>query len=357
MYSKIEIHETDFPNKYLFINNDNLIFGGFMIKEIVELLKKGLTISEITDTIAEKYQTEIDRDVVEKIINKEIKSLVEKPKKRKMIKLFKVSIPSTLKFPKLILGLFNYKVFYSILIVSLLINISFFLTNDEFSIDLTNMQRFYAILILLVMLAFHELGHIISAKYYNINIKESGLAIYFIVPILYVNLNESWKLERNKKIKINLSGIYFQSLIGVFIYLLIRFTDIQTSFLWYLFIVNFFVIFLNLNPFFRFDGYWVLADLMKENNLNGTSTNYLKSIIVRTEKKFSLKIKIYAILKLLFLVGFFGYIAFELYKYIRIAAITNNMSSIYISVGVLITIFLLNLINYKYGFRKPKTAN
>lgn len=357
MYSKIEIHETDFPKKYLFINEDNLIFGGFMIKEIVELLKKGLSVSEITIKLEEKYQTEIDKEVVENIINKEIKSLVEKPKKRKMIKLLKVSIPPNLKFPKLILGLFNYKVFYPILIVSLLINTLFFFTNDEFSLDLSNMQRFYAILILLVILAFHELGHIICAKYYNINIKESGLAIYFIVPILYVNLNESWKLERNKKIKINLSGIYFQSLIGLIIYLLILFTDIQTSFLWYLFIVNFLVIFLNLNPFFRFDGYWVLADLMKENNLNGTSTEYLKSIFNKTSKRFTLKLKIYAFFKLIFLIGFFGFIAFELYQYIRIAAITNNMSSIYISAGVLITIYLLNLINYKYGFRKPKTGN
>ena len=40
MYNDIEIFETDFKDKYLILNNEKSIYGGFLIKEIVELLKE-----------------------------------------------------------------------------------------------------------------------------------------------------------------------------------------------------------------------------------------------------------------------------------------------------------------------------
>ena len=40
MYSKIEIYNTDFTDKYLLKVEDKTMYVGFLIKEVVELLKE-----------------------------------------------------------------------------------------------------------------------------------------------------------------------------------------------------------------------------------------------------------------------------------------------------------------------------
>jgi putative peptide zinc metalloprotease protein len=242
------------------------------------------------------------------------------------------------------------------LITSLVINTVFFLTNDDFGLLLTNWERFFAILISFIILIFHEVGHIIGAKNYNVNVKESGIGLYFILPVFYVNLNESWKLERKKRVIINLSGAYFQSLIGVLIIALMLFSTIKTDFLWYLFIINFLIIFINLNPFIKFDGYWVLSDLLKENNLDELSTDFFKNPFNR-KKVFPLRIKVYAICKAIFLAGLFGFLFYGLYKFIHRSIIEDNITNFYILIGGFLLIVMANLINYRYGFSKKKTGN
>lgn len=356
MHTQIEIHKTDFPNKYLFISDNSIFFGGFIIKDIIYLLKENINTEEITKILSDKYETEIDKKEVEKIINEDIPKLIEKTKRNKVIKLLKIPIPSSLKFSKIALSLFNQYLFYPLLIISLIVNTVFFLTNDDFSLLLSNWERFFAILISFIILIFHEVGHIIGAKNYSVNVKESGVGLYFILPVFYVNLNESWKLERKKKVIVNLSGVYFQSLIGVLIASLMLCSSIKTDFLWYLFIINFLIIFINLNPFIKFDGYWVLSDLLKENNLDELSTNFLRNIF-NQKKTFPLRIKIYAICKVIFLVSFFGFLFYELFKFINKSIIENNTTNFYILIGGLLLVILANLFNYKYGFSKKKARN
>jgi hypothetical protein len=48
MYNNIEIFETDFKDKYLIINEEKSIYGGFLIREIVEQLKQNKNHNEIT---------------------------------------------------------------------------------------------------------------------------------------------------------------------------------------------------------------------------------------------------------------------------------------------------------------------
>lgn len=357
MYSKIEIHNTENPKKYLFIKDDNILFGGFIIKDIIEMLKNNLSSNEITKNLSEKYKTNIEQDNIQKIIDNDIKNLVEKPKKRKILKILKLSIPKNLKFPNFVYYIFNYGIFYSLLLITMIINSVFFFTNDEFSLELTNNERVYSFFILMIIFAFHELGHIISSKFDDINVKETGLALYFIFPILYVNLNESWKLERKKKIRINLSGIYFQSIIGAIIVLLFHYTEIKASILWYLFLANYIVILLNLNPFFLFDGYWILSDLLKENNLKNQSSKYLKSFFKKDAIQYTGKIKIYAFSKLIFFILFIPIVAYKFYLHIYPFIQTSESKTLYIIGGIITTLIILNIINKQNGFRKSTTIN
>jgi putative peptide zinc metalloprotease protein len=145
----------------------------------------------------------------------------------------------------------------------------------------------------------HELGHYASSKKFGVICQEMGFGIYVIFPILYSNLGEAWRLHKQKRIIINLSGIYFQLIIGGLIGVVSFFSN--SNILIFLFYSNLTIIFLNFNPFFKLDGYWLVADLLNIKNLSRKSNNLIKIIL-------SLKIKnikkswllVYSVLKIIF---------------------------------------------------------
>lgn len=352
MYTEIEIHSTYNPKKFLFVKDDNILFGGFIIKDIIEMLKDDLTTSEITSRLSEKYKTNIDDNYVLNIIDTDIKKLLKKNEKSRILKIFKISIPKDLHFSKKLFLIFDYKIFYPILFFTLCINTIFFFKTSQSNEELTIIDNLVYLLILILIFAFHELGHIISSKNENINVKEAGLAMYAIFPVFYVNLNESWKLEREKKIRINLSGIYFQLIIGVIILFLLHYTQIKSNILSNLFFSNFIVIIINLNPFFKFDGYWVLSDLIKENNLQKKSIYFLKGIFKKNSIKYSNRIKIYSILKLIFFSIFVPLIVYNFYLFVY-----SNFQNIDLKILFLSILIILIFIFKRNGFKKTKTIN
>lgn len=298
MYNKIEIFETDFTDKYLLKVEDKTMYVGFIIKEIVELLQKNITKNEIIDIINVKYSIDLNNTELNKIIEDKIDNLFSIKKANSLIKLFNILDPSKFNFPKFSYHLFAEKIFYIIFISTLILNISaFFFFKPQISKNVFDWIILY-ILILCVLL-IHEFGHSISAKKFNVNIKELGFGIYSIFPVFYVDLGEAWKLNIKKRTIINLSGIYIQLLIGVFLLifnLIFKNNFIALS----LFHANLTVIILNFNPFFKFDGYWVVSDLLNENNLMKKSNTILKKIITLQNPKENYILLIYSVLRLCF---------------------------------------------------------
>lgn len=298
MYNKIEIFKTDFTDKYLLKVEDKTMYVGFIIKEIVELLQKNISKNEIIDIVNAKYSINLNITELDKIIEENINNLFSIKKTNSLIKLFKIVDPSTFSFPKFIYQLFSEKFFYTIFISTLILNISaFFFLKPQISKNIIDWIILY-ILILFVLL-LHEFGHSISAKKFNVNIKELGFGIYSIFPVFYVNLGEAWKLNVKKRTIINLSGIYIQLLIGV-ILLILNLTFNNNFIVLGLYHANLTVIILNFNPFFKFDGYWVVSDLLNENNLMKKSNTILKKIITLQNPKENYILLIYSVLRLCF---------------------------------------------------------
>ncbi|WP_281228186.1 M50 family metallopeptidase [Flavobacterium aquiphilum] len=308
MYSEIQIIPTDEENKYLFIKDNNLIYGGFIVKDIVELLKDHISNKNISIILSEKYNTTIEIETINNLIDLQLNKLLINPKKKRSLrKILKVKLSSEIYYPNFIFELFKIDFFYILLCLTFVANVIFYFTISK-KCDLTLKQQMLAYILLFVILIFHEFGHIISAKYHNTKVKEIGIGIYRIVPVLYVNLDEIWKLDKTKRILINLSGIYFQSIIGFILLIIFSVSDLKIF--GYLFNINFAVLILNLNPFFQFDGYWVLTDLIKAKNLNQVSNTFLKNIFKKNNTPTF--IKIYSILKVILII----YIAYHLFKQI-----------------------------------------
>jgi len=112
---------------------------------------------------------------------------------------------------------------------------------------------------LFVIVFMHEIGHAAAAIKSGIKPRSIGLGFYTVLPVMYTDLTDAWKLNKSNKTKINLGGMFVQLIIGV---LLIGFANITQNIhikelTTQVFLVNTAIILINLIPFLKFDGYWI----------------------------------------------------------------------------------------------------
>lgn len=112
----------------------------------------------------------------------------------------------------------------------------------------------------------HEFGHAGACIRYGAKPSGIGFTLYLIFPALYSDVTEAWKLKSGQRAIVGLGGIYFQLIFAAF------YTLFGVAFDNDAFKIATLMIFgnciLNLNPFFRFDGYWILSDLLGVVNLS-----------------------------------------------------------------------------------------
>ncbi len=129
----------------------------------------------------------------------------------------------------------------------------------------------YYALSLGVVKTAHELGHAYMAVRYNTRVNTIGIAFLVMMPVLYTDVSDSWRLRsRKQRLMIDCAGIFVELIlagIATFLWAFlpdgslrsICFTIATTS--WLMSIA------LNLNPMMRFDGYYILSDLFAVPNL------------------------------------------------------------------------------------------
>lgn len=115
-----------------------------------------------------------------------------------------------------------------------------------------------ALLILSTM--FHEFGHATACYRYGGRPGEIGFGAYWTFPVLYTDVTDSWRLTRKQRVVVDLGGVYFQGLFAVACAVAYVGTGVPALHDGVIFIAVSCVF--TLNPFFRFDGYWVLADFL-----------------------------------------------------------------------------------------------
>ena len=119
----------------------------------------------------------------------------------------------------------------------------------------------------------HELGHAAAARKYSAEPTEIGIGLYLIFPVLFCNVTDAWRLPRRQRIVINLAGAYFQ-LIATAVLILAQ-AVFGGAALGLAVVANLVSIAITLNPFLRFDGYWVYSDYFHLPNLREASARYL----------------------------------------------------------------------------------
>ncbi|WNJ91576.1 HlyD family efflux transporter periplasmic adaptor subunit [Bosea sp. 685] len=118
----------------------------------------------------------------------------------------------------------------------------------------------------------HELAHAYTAKRFGCRIPTMGLALLVMVPVLYTDVNEAWKLaKRKQRLAIGLAGVMAELACAAVALcawgLLPNGPARSVAFLvatstWLT------TILLNASPFMRYDGYYVLSDWLEIPNLH-----------------------------------------------------------------------------------------
>ncbi|UXI70288.1 hypothetical protein [Tahibacter amnicola] len=126
---------------------------------------------------------------------------------------------------------------------------------------------------------FHEFGHAGATRRYGARPAQIGIGLYLIFPVLFCNVTEAWRLPRSQRIAINLAGAWFQILATAFIAVIQHFS--QSRALGLVVGASLFSLLITLNPFLRFDGYWVYADYFRLPNLRERSGKWWAAVASR----------------------------------------------------------------------------
>lgn len=192
---------------------------------------------------------------------------------------------------------------------------------------ITNTSNVFIILILLIIAAvFHEIGHISASIKFGIVPRWAGVGIYFVSPVTFVDVDNTWKLKQRERLIVDIGGIYFQLIIALIysvIYLIFnKIVFLQVSSL--LIISALF----NLNPFLKYDGYWILSDILGVYNLNKQLAVSIKILLNNIFKKEKINNFNYTNFKN-YIIGVYSLISMYFYLYFSYRLIYSSVVGIY----------------------------
>jgi putative peptide zinc metalloprotease protein len=140
-------------------------------------------------------------------------------------------------------------------------------------------------LTLAVTKVLHEFGHGLSCKHYGGECHEMGFMLLVLTPCLYCNVSDSWMLPSKwKRAFIGFAGMYveiFLASVATFVWWFSEPGMLNHLALRVMFISSVSTILFNGNPLLRYDGYYILADLLEVPNMRQKATNVLQRFIVR----------------------------------------------------------------------------
>lgn len=144
-------------------------------------------------------------------------------------------------------------------------------------------QYVAAFCLMTLTVIFHEIGHATASARFGVKPGGIGFGIYFIYPALYTELGFAWLLPRMKRAAVDVGGFYFQLIATVPIYIAFLIMG-DSVYLLTILSADFLIIF-SLIPFFKFDGYWLLSDLLGVPNLQKRAVELIRSPIAAVKSR------------------------------------------------------------------------
>lgn len=158
---------------------------------------------------------------------------------------------------------------------------------QEFRTKLPTFEQFFAAdnwlwlgTTMAIVKILHEFGHGLSCKRYGGECHEMGFMFLVFTPCLYCNVSDSWMLPNKwHRVFIGAAGMYVELILASIATYLWWFSEpgmLNFLCLSVMFICSVSTVVFNGNPLLRFDGYYILMDMLEIPNLRQKATEVLK---------------------------------------------------------------------------------
>src|SRR4051812_13445752 len=159
-------------------------------------------------------------------------------------------------------------------------------TAAQNAIEPGNWPWLWAVFVLIKLI--HELGHAFSCRRFGGEVHELGIMFLVFIPAPYVDASSAWALPSKwQRAFVGAGGMIFE----LFVAAILAFVWIQTHNGAYplvaqlsynaMLIASVSTVIFNANPLLRYDGYYILSDLLEIPNLSQKSRDYALGIIKR----------------------------------------------------------------------------
>ncbi len=143
----------------------------------------------------------------------------------------------------------------------------------------------YLAIALAITKVIHEFGHGLSCKYYGGECHEMGVMLLVFTPCLYCDVSDSWMLPNKwQRAAIGAAGMYVEVVLASI-----------ATYLWWnshpgifnqlcldvMFVSSVSTILFNANPLLRYDGYYILSDVLEIPNLRQKASTILNRLMSR----------------------------------------------------------------------------
>lgn len=156
-----------------------------------------------------------------------------------------------------------------------------------------NIPRFFVpsniVLIWLTMIViktFHEFGHAMTCRYFGGEVHEMGVCVICLFVCGYVDASDAWMMRHQRhKIYTTIAGVFVEFIIASIlanIWLTLPQGLIRDLAFNGMIVASINTVMFNMNPLMKFDGYYVISDVLQIPNLRTKAITYCSCYLQRT---------------------------------------------------------------------------
>lgn len=212
----------------------------------------------------------------------------------------------------------------------------------------------------------HEFCHATACYKYSGKTGRIGIKLFYMFPAYFCDVSSMYMVSSRKKpLIVSAVGLAANSVIGnlsLFIYVILYNQQIEQPIFLYFFCYNLFVILFNLNPFAKFDGYWIVKSISGVDNLYDKSIILFFTLILNIRQCIVIQISlwkkclltVYGMLIFLFHWLFWGYSIYVISSF-KLDAL--NIQIRIVLTAALIIIGLMNCIKFTFKYHSLYKKN
>ena len=145
---------------------------------------------------------------------------------------------------------------------------------------------FFLVSALTVLKIAHEVGHGVTARYLGLRVPRTGIAFLVLWPVLYTDVNEIWRItDRYQRFMVSVAGIateWILTVVATLVWSVVPEGPFQSAMFAVAAVGWVSSLFINITPFMRFDGYYLLSDWLDYPNLHDAIVAAARYVLHRT---------------------------------------------------------------------------